>query len=111
MRNNGVMNKPNSRPQSRLSSFLVATLLLGGLCAPLGATMARTAPVSSAHSESQPAGLQAEPEQEAMSLPPTEATAGIAKKPPTHMQRCQASCRGVKGASAHSRCIHNCMSR
>ena len=111
MRNNGVMNKPNSRPQSRLSIFLVATLLLGGLCAPLGATAARTAPVSSAHSNSQPTDIQGEPEQEAMSLPPAEASAGIAKKPPTHMQRCQASCRGIKGASAHSRCIHNCMSR
>jgi hypothetical protein len=35
----------------------------------------------------------------------------VARRPPTHMQRCQAACRGIKGASAHSRCIHNCMSR
>ena len=105
------MNKTKSRPQSRLSLFVVATLLLGGLCAPLGATAASTAPVSGAHSESQPTATPAESAQELMSLPTTEASAGIAKKPPTHMQRCQASCRGVKGASAHSRCIHNCMSR
>lgn len=39
------------------------------------------------------------------------ASSGIAKKPPTHMQRCQAACRGIKGASAHSKCIHNCMSK
>lgn len=40
-----------------------------------------------------------------------QATSAIGKKPPTHMQRCQAACRGIKGASAHSKCIHNCMSR
>lgn len=40
-----------------------------------------------------------------------QAPSAIGKKPPTHMQRCQAACRGIKGASAHSKCIHNCMSR
>jgi hypothetical protein len=55
---------------------------------------------------------QAEPDDLAASCEETQqATSAIGKKPPTHMQRCQAACRGIKGASAHSKCIHNCMSR
>jgi len=50
-------------------------------------------------------------ESEAMSIEPSREGSGFSRKPPTHQQRCQASCRGIKGASAHSKCIHNCMSR
>ena len=46
-----------------------------------------------------------------MSVEPSREGSGFSKRPPTHQQRCQASCRGIKGDSAHSKCNHNCMSR
>ncbi len=96
-----------------VSTFLLtATLLLGGLC---GAVSARpqTMAMASSVEVAQPAPVRSDlaMESEAMSIEPSREGSGFSRPPPTHQQRCQASCRGIKGASAHSKCIHNCMSR
>ncbi len=94
-----------------VSTFLLtATLLLGGLC---GAVSARPQAMASSVEVAQPAPVRSDlsMESEAMSIEPSREGSGFFRPPPTHQQRCQASCRGIKGASAHSKCIHNCMSR
>ena len=90
--------------------LLTATLLLGGLC---GAVSAQPQVMASSVEVAQPAPARSDlsMESEAMSIEPSREGGGFSRPPPTHQQRCQASCRGIKGASAHSKCIHNCMSR
>lgn len=98
-----------------VSIFLLSTtFLLGSL---VGSVSAKSQAIEteSPSAALQPVPVRQEPglsmDSAPMSFERSREGGGIRKPPPTHQQRCQASCRGIKGASAHSKCIHNCMSR
>lgn len=97
---------------SSLSGLLLGTaLLLGSMSSPAIAVSTAAAPqVDETQSPSLPsAELPLDPL--AMSVETSHEPHHLAKKPPTHQQRCLASCRGIVSATAHSKCMHKCMSR
>ncbi len=98
-----------------ISTFLLATtFLLGSLTGSVNAE-SQAITMGSPRADLQPGPVSQAPElsldSAPMSIEPSREGSGFFRRPPTHQQRCQASCRGIKGASAHSRCIHSCMSR
>ena len=99
--------------RSVFTFLLTTTFLLGSLAGSVSAdsqAMSMASPVAGL----QPVPVSQEPGLSMpapMSVEPSREGSGFTRPPPTHQQRCQASCRGIKGASAHSKCIHNCMSR
>lgn len=98
-------------PSSLSGLLLGATFLLGSMSSPAIAVSTATAsPVSDAQSLAPPSAEQPL-DPLAMSVETSHEPHHLAKKPPTHQQRCLASCRGIVSATAHSKCMHKCMSR